>query len=151
MPFGSGVHISCALLARSTGHRAGGCTGTNLWGAFAIIAELRASGVRGSVVTLLCDGGERYSRTYYDDGWLRAQDMDPEPYQGVLKFVPVHRPTGLTPTRQRCCPPATGARPGQGRNCRVSALIPARGGAGGGGPRRPRDDGQAPHVAAARA
>ena len=53
-------------------------------GAFAIIAELRASGVRGSVVTLLCDGDERYSRTYYDDGWLRAQDMDPEPYQGAL-------------------------------------------------------------------
>jgi hypothetical protein len=53
-------------------------------GAFAIIAELRASGVRGSVVTLLCDGDERYNRTYYDDGWLRAQDMDPEPYQGAL-------------------------------------------------------------------
>ncbi len=72
------------LLARRTGRQAGGSTGTNLWGAFAIIAELRASGVRGSVVTLLCDGGERYSRTYYDDGWLRAQDMDPEPYQGAL-------------------------------------------------------------------
>jgi cysteine synthase len=47
------------LLARRSGHQAGGSTGTNLWGAFAIIAELRASGVRGSVVTLLFDGGER--------------------------------------------------------------------------------------------
>jgi len=72
------------LLARRTGHQAGGSTGTNLWGAFRIVAELRASGAPGSVVTLLCDGGERYSRTYYDDGWLRAQGIDLEPYEGAL-------------------------------------------------------------------
>lgn len=73
------------LLARRTGHKAGGSTGTNLWGAFRIIAELRASGIRGSLVTLLCDGGERYSQTYYDDGWLRAQAIDPEPYRDALE------------------------------------------------------------------
>ena len=36
------------------------------------------------MVSLLCDGGERYSHTYYDDGWLAAQGMDLEPYQGAL-------------------------------------------------------------------
>jgi cysteine synthase A len=58
------------------GRRVGGSTGTNLWGAFQLIAEMRASGVRGSVVTLLCDGGERYANTYYDDAWVAQQGLD---------------------------------------------------------------------------
>jgi cysteine synthase A len=58
------------------GRRVGGSTGTNLWAAFGIIAELVAAGVSGSVVTLLCDGGERYACTYYDDRWVAAEDLD---------------------------------------------------------------------------
>jgi cysteine synthase A len=73
------------ILAERTGHRAGGSTGTNLWGTFRIISELRASGVRGSVVTLLCDGGDRYARTYYDDSWLAAQGIDIDPYDRSLR------------------------------------------------------------------
>jgi cysteine synthase len=55
------------------GRRVGPSTGTNLWGALHIAAELRAAGRSGSIVTLLCDGGERYARTYFDDEWLAAQ------------------------------------------------------------------------------
>jgi cysteine synthase A len=73
------------LLAERTGHRAGGSTGTNLWGTFRIISELRAAGVHGSVVTLLCDGGERYAHTYYDDGWLSGQGIDITPYDRALR------------------------------------------------------------------
>ncbi|WP_112226691.1 L-cysteine desulfhydrase Cds1 [Lentzea atacamensis] len=61
------------------GRRVGGSTGTNLWGAFQIVAEMRQSRTRGSVVTLLCDGGERYANTYYDDSWVAAQGMDLDP------------------------------------------------------------------------
>ncbi|WP_312878124.1 PLP-dependent cysteine synthase family protein [Lentzea indica] len=61
------------------GRRVGGSTGTNLWGAFEIVAEMRQSRTRGSVVTLLCDGGERYANTYYDDSWVSAQGMDLDP------------------------------------------------------------------------
>jgi cysteine synthase A len=67
------------------GRRVGGSTGTNLWGAFQIVAELRAAKTYGSVVTLLCDGGERYAHTYFDDGWVAAQGMDIEPYQTFLR------------------------------------------------------------------
>jgi cysteine synthase len=78
------------LLAERTGFRAGGSTGTNLWGTFRIIAELRAAGVRGSMVSLLCDGGERYGRTYYNDDWLAAQGIDIRPYaeslDGFLRY-----------------------------------------------------------------
>ncbi len=56
--------------------RVGGSTGTNLWGAFEIIAEMRAAGLAGSVVTLICDGGDRYAGTYFDDDWVAAQGLD---------------------------------------------------------------------------
>jgi cysteine synthase A len=62
------------------GRRVGGSTGTNLWGAFWLIAQMRAAGQSGSVVTLLCDGGERYAHTYYSDEWVAAQHLDLAPY-----------------------------------------------------------------------
>ncbi|MCF7553352.1 PLP-dependent cysteine synthase family protein [Pseudonocardia sp. WMMC193] len=63
-----------------TGRFAGGSTGTNLWGVYTLVARMRAEGVRGSVVTLLCDGGERYRHSYYDDGWVAAQGLDLAPH-----------------------------------------------------------------------
>ncbi|GAA3395511.1 PLP-dependent cysteine synthase family protein [Cryptosporangium minutisporangium] len=68
------------------GRLVGGSTGTNLWGVFELLAELRASGgaAGASVVTLLCDGGERYAHTYYDDDWLRAAGLDLAPYTETL-------------------------------------------------------------------
>ncbi len=71
-----------------TGRTVGGSTGTALWGALRQIAEMRSAGEAGSVVTLLCDGGERYAHTYYDDGWLAAQGIDITAYTATLeKFV----------------------------------------------------------------
>jgi cysteine synthase A len=71
-------------LAWVTGRRAGGSTGTNLIGAFTLIAEMVAAGRTGSVVTLLCDGGERYAHTYYDDAWLAEHDLDLAPWTAAL-------------------------------------------------------------------
>ncbi|MBO3740873.1 PLP-dependent cysteine synthase family protein [Actinoplanes flavus] len=67
------------------GRRVGGSTGTNLWGAFRLIAEMLASGRTGSVVTLICDGGERYADTYYSDAWVSAQELDLSSYSGVIR------------------------------------------------------------------
>jgi cysteine synthase A len=73
--------VAAARVASTVlGRRVGGSTGTNLWGAFGIIAEMLASGQRGSLVTLLCDGGERYADTYYSDDWVRAQRLDLAPH-----------------------------------------------------------------------
>ncbi|MFI5605853.1 PLP-dependent cysteine synthase family protein [Amycolatopsis sp. NPDC051903] len=69
------------LLRDHTGHWAGGSTGTNLYGAFALISRMIAEGQAGSVVTLLCDGGDRYAHTYYDDEWLAEQGIDIAPYR----------------------------------------------------------------------
>ena len=61
-----------AMRALSTrlGRRVGGSTGTNLWACAQIVEEMAAAGETGSIVTLLCDGGDRYGCTYYDDVWL---------------------------------------------------------------------------------
>jgi cysteine synthase A len=71
-----------------TGRAVGGSTGTALWGSLHQIARMRSRGESGSVVTLLCDGGERYAHTYYADEWLAAQGIDIAPYlQTLEKFA----------------------------------------------------------------
>ncbi|MCW2781134.1 MAG: Pyridoxal-5-phosphate-dependent protein beta subunit [Marmoricola sp.] len=68
-----------------TGRLVGGSTGTSMWGALRLVAGMHARGESGSVITLLCDGGERYAHTYYDDGWLAAHDLDIAPYRATLE------------------------------------------------------------------
>jgi cysteine synthase A len=62
-------------LSRRLGRRVGPSTGTNLVAALACADSMRGRGDAGSIVTLLCDGGERYAATYYDDAWLAAQGL----------------------------------------------------------------------------
>ncbi|RUR01879.1 PLP-dependent cysteine synthase family protein [Labedella endophytica] len=69
------------LLRERTLHWAGGSTGTNLVGAFRLIARMRAAGEQGSIVTLICDGGARYAGTYYDDDWVSARGWDLAPHR----------------------------------------------------------------------
>jgi cysteine synthase A len=62
----------------------GGSTGTALWGALVLAAEMHADGQVGSIVTLIGDGGERYRSTYYDDAWVAAQGLDLTAYSRTL-------------------------------------------------------------------
>jgi cysteine synthase A len=71
--------------SRVTGMLVGGSTGTAMWGALRLVAGMRSRGETGSVVTLICDGGERYQRTYFDDGWLAQQGLDVAPYLATLE------------------------------------------------------------------
>ena len=59
-----------------TGHACGGSTGTNLVGVFEIMSEMVASGERGSIVTLICDGASRYQDTYFNRTWLTERGYD---------------------------------------------------------------------------
>ncbi len=60
-------------LAQRLGRRVGASSGTNLVGALLVAQRMVEAGERGSVVAILCDGGERYATTYYDDLWLSGQ------------------------------------------------------------------------------
>lgn len=72
-------------LERAIGRRAGGSTGTGLWSALKIVSEMAARGRTGSVVTLLCDPGDRYLDKYYSDDWLAAQGLDIAPYSRTIE------------------------------------------------------------------
>jgi cysteine synthase len=63
-------------VSRVLGRRVGPSTGTNIWGAFALLAQMIAEGRSGSVVTLLADSGDRYQDTYFDDEWISSRGLD---------------------------------------------------------------------------
>ncbi|WP_419993191.1 PLP-dependent cysteine synthase family protein [Streptomyces boninensis] len=71
-------------LDTAIGRKAGGSTGTGLWSAFKIIAEMLEQGRTGSVVTLYCDPGDRYLDKYYSDAWLAEQGLDIGPYAAAV-------------------------------------------------------------------
>lgn len=67
------------FVSEKLGKRCGASTGTNIIGAFTAMAEMKKQGLSGSVVTLICDPGERYLDTYYSDTWCNQQDFDLAP------------------------------------------------------------------------
>ncbi|MES0826447.1 PLP-dependent cysteine synthase family protein [Ruegeria sp. SCP11] len=67
-------------LEKRIGRRAGASTGTNLWGALQIANEMMRDNQKGSIVTLLCDSGDRYLDTYYDPEWIKAHIGDIRPF-----------------------------------------------------------------------
>ena len=62
-------------LSRKLGRAVGGSTGTNLVAALTCAHAMKTRNEAGSIVTLLCDGGERYRATYHDDAWLATQGL----------------------------------------------------------------------------
>ena len=66
-------HVGTAL-----GRRVGGSTGTNFVGVLCAARAMQAEGREGSIVAILCDGGERYAHSYYSPAWYRQQGIDIE-------------------------------------------------------------------------
>jgi cysteine synthase A len=73
------------VVSQVTGRRVGGSTGTNVWGALQLVGEMVADGIRGSVVTLICDGGERYAQTYYSRSWLDSCGLDVDAAESAVR------------------------------------------------------------------
>lgn len=71
-------------VSRVLGRRVGPSTGTNLWGAFRLLAEMVAEGRSGSVVTLIADSGDRYTDTYFSAEWLFSAGLDTSAAAEVL-------------------------------------------------------------------
>ena len=80
----AGSIAAIRMLRERTLHLAGGSTGTNLYGAFQLIARMRAAGETGSIVTLICDSGIRYAGTYFNDEWVAQQGWDLAPHRERL-------------------------------------------------------------------
>ncbi len=72
-------------VSRLLGRPVGGSTGTNVWASLTLIEQMRAASESGSVVTLLCDGGDRYLNTYFNDEWLASKGLDITRYADRLE------------------------------------------------------------------
>ena len=71
-------------LEKIIGRKAGASTGTNLWGVLQVAAQMKSKNQTGSIVTLMCDSGERYLDTYYDLDWVARNIGDIETYADQL-------------------------------------------------------------------
>jgi len=69
------------LIAR----KAGPSTGTNLWGALEFARDMMQANRQGSIVTLLCDSGERYLDTYYNPHWVSEHIGNLQTYAAQLE------------------------------------------------------------------
>ncbi len=67
------------------GRRVGASTGTNLVAAFELASAMAQHDRQGSIVTMLCDGGDRYLDTGYSDQWLAGEGLDVGPWLEELE------------------------------------------------------------------
>jgi cysteine synthase A len=67
------------------GRRYGGSSGTNLIACLQLATAMRSRDERGSIVSLLCDRGERYEQTVFDPAWLAEHGIDLEPARQALQ------------------------------------------------------------------
>jgi cysteine synthase A len=61
---------SMQILSDILGRKVGPSTGTNFVAMLNLANELKKNGLEGSILSLLCDSGERYHNTFYDSNWI---------------------------------------------------------------------------------
>jgi cysteine synthase A len=62
--------VAMRELSALLGRKVGPSTGTNFIGMLALAHEMRVAGETGSLLSLLCDAGERYLPTYHNASWV---------------------------------------------------------------------------------
>ena len=69
------------------GRRYGGSSGTNLVACLRLARRMRDAGQSGSLVSLLCDRGDRYDETLFDRAWLARSGIDIEASLAALGTI----------------------------------------------------------------
>ena len=64
------------ILSSLLGRKVGPSTGTNFVGMLTLATEMRTQGQTGSILSLLCDAGERYLPSYHDATWVQKHFGD---------------------------------------------------------------------------
>ena len=75
------------LLEELLGRRYGGSSGTQFVGCLRLATAMRARGERGSIVSLLCDRGERYTETLFDVAWLARRKIDKTAWTAAMRMM----------------------------------------------------------------
>ncbi|MDP5213163.1 PLP-dependent cysteine synthase family protein [Pseudoalteromonas tunicata] len=74
-------------LTQQLGRKVGPSTGTNMVGVLEVAKRMQAAGQSGSIVTLICDSGERYLNTYYNCDWVNENIGLDLSYRDYLKTI----------------------------------------------------------------
>lgn len=86
LPVPDGASIAAMRwVSELLGRRVGASTGTNIWGALHLATRMSTAARAGSLVSLICDAGDRYASTYYNDDWIAEQNIDIAPYSTLLQ------------------------------------------------------------------
>lgn len=64
------------VLGELLGRRVGPSTGTHFWTMMQLANEMRAQGREGSIVSLICDAGDRYEASYHNPQWATERFGD---------------------------------------------------------------------------
>jgi len=75
------------MLEHWTGRRFGGSSGTNLVASLRLATGMAERGESGTIVSLLCDRGERYADTLYSPDWLVGRELMITPWIGRLRYL----------------------------------------------------------------
>lgn len=76
------------VLSERLFRRVGGSTGTNFFALCCVAASMMRDGQGGSLVSLICDSGDRYADSYYNPDWLARERIDIAPWrQAIERFL----------------------------------------------------------------
>jgi cysteine synthase A len=67
-------------LERLLNRKVGGSTGTNLYALLQLLSKIHTPERPVTLLSMICDAGERYTDTYYNTTWLDEQRIDISPY-----------------------------------------------------------------------
>lgn len=79
------------LVSKIVGFEVGPSTGTNFCGALSIASAMHQSGQPGAIVSIICDGGQRYTDNYYNPSWIKQTGLQD---QGSLQRIETFWTTG---------------------------------------------------------
>ncbi len=74
-------------LSKQLGRKVGPSSGTNFVGVLNLAERMKKANKKGSIVTLLCDSGERYLNSYYDDNWRQSRISGDKTYRQYLENI----------------------------------------------------------------
>jgi cysteine synthase len=75
------------VLSGLLGRRVGPSTGTNFVAMLGLAAQMKAAGQTGSILSLICDAGERYLPTYHNESWVNECMGDCTTAQACLQTL----------------------------------------------------------------
>jgi cysteine synthase A len=76
---------SMQILSNMLSRKVGPSTGTNFFAMLKLANEMKKNQVKGSILSLLCDSGERYHNTFYNAKWILSNIGDVKSSMSTLK------------------------------------------------------------------